>query len=372
MARAKQPSTKKDKMIEGDVSEKPAQEKDSHPFGASAEESRPVQTSGPVPLIPLASLVLSVIALGFASFAVWKSDQIAAVKESKSEAIEKRLSASEAMITANGISLQKEIFALTERYDQIYNAVLSNDLVETDKVSNNDTVNRNEAKNAAARIDKRFVALEMAVKDLADVMTTERTNMTFSNVAEVDAEQKAGSDLSVTPDQASLLIISGLLADNMSGAPLNRWIKLLQALADQGATIPGLEQLRMAATPTPERSLSLIQAAYDLVPQMIKALNQADNDTGFLEKTGAKLGQLIRLREIGRGADGNELALRAFESALAIQDLNGAVRAAGQWGGADLPSLKNWIGLAQSRQSLDRAVSALVTDRLAGALSVQK
>ena len=66
---------------------------------------------------------------------------------------------------------------------------------------------------------------------------------------------------------------------------------------------------------------------------MTKALNQADNASGFLGKTGAKLGQLIRLREIGSGADGNELALRAFESALAIQDLNGAVRAAGQWAG---------------------------------------
>ena len=105
---------------------------------------------------------------------------------------------------------------------------------------------------------------------------------------------------------------------------------------------------------------------------MTKALNRADNDSGFLEKTGAKLGQLIRLREIGSGADGNEMALRAFESALAIQDLNGAVHAAGQWTGPDLPSLKNWIGLAQSRQSLDRVVSALVADRLAGAVSVQK
>ena len=65
------------------------------------------------------------------------------------------------------------------------------------------------------------------------------------------------------------------------------------------------------------------------------------------------------------------MALRAFEGALAIQDLNGAVRAAGRWAGPDLPSLKKWIGLVQSRQSLDRAVSALVADRLASALSVQ-
>ena len=104
---------------------------------------------------------------------------------------------------------------------------------------------------------------------------------------------------------------------------------------------------------------------------MTKALNQADNDSGFIKKTGAKLGQLVRLREIGSGAEGNELALRSFESALATQDLNGAVRAASRWSGPDLPPLKSWIGLAQSRQNLNRVVSALVADRLAGALAVQ-
>ncbi len=223
----------------------------------------------------------------------------------------------------------------------------------------------------AAKIDQRFVALEMTVKDLAAVMTKKRTDTYVSNIVGLSANKKGNSDFGVSPDQASLLIISGLLADNMMGASLSRWINLLQELVDQGATIPDLEELRIAATPTPERSLSLIQAAYDLVPKMTKALNQADNDSGFFEKTGAKLGQLVQLRKIGSGAGRNELALRAFESALAIQDLNGAVRAASRWAGPDLPSLKNWIGLAQSRQSLDRVVSALVAERLAGALSLQ-
>ena len=366
MAKAKQPSTKRDEMIEGDVLEKPAQAKESRPSGASAKATRPVPTSGPVLLIALASLVLSVIALGFATFAVWQNDQIAAVDESKSESVEKRFAASDATIEANKISQQKDIVALKKQVD-----ALSNNLIDTEKTSNNDAANKNDTKRVAARIDQRFVALEMAVKDLAAVITKKRADTTVSNMAGVGANKKASSDFSLTSDQATLLIISGLLADNMMGAPLNRWINLLQVLADQGANIPDLDQLRVAATPTPERSIGLIQAAHDLVPQMTKALNQADNDAGFLEKTGAKLGQLVRLRAIGSGADGNELALRAFESALAIQDLNGAVRAAGQWAGPDLPSLKNWLGLARSRQSLDRVVSTLVAERLAGALSVQ-
>ena len=366
MAKAKQPFTKRDEMIEGDVLEKPAQAKESRPSGASAKATRSVPTSGPVLLIVLASLVLSVIALGVASFAVWQNDRIAAVDESKSEAVEKRFAASDATIEANKISQQKDIVALKKQVD-----ALSNNLIDTEKTSNNDAANKNDTKRVAARIDQRFVALEMAVKDLAAVITKKRADTTVSNMAGIGANKKASSDFSLTSDQASLLIISGLLADNMMGAPLNRWINLLQVLADQGANIPDLGQLRIAATPTPERSISLIQAAYDLVPQMTKALNQADNDSGFLEKTGAKLGQLVRLRAIGSGADRNELALRAFESALAFQDLNGAVRAAARWAGPDLPSLKNWLGLAQSRQSLDRVVSTLVAERLAGALAVQ-
>lgn len=365
MAKTKQPSTKRDEMIEGDVLEKPALAKESCPSGASAKATRSVPTPGPILLIALASLVLSVVALGFASFAVWQNDQIAAVDGYKSEEVEKRFAASEASIELNKISQQKAIVALSKRVD-----ALSNNLVDIDKPSYNDAVNENDTKRGAARIDQRFVALEIAVKDLAAAMTKKRADTSVNNVAGVGAVEKASSDFSITPDQASLLIISGLLADNMMGAPLNRWINLLQALADQGATIPNLDQLRMAATPTPERSLILIQAANDLVPLMTKALYQADPHSGFLEKTVAKLAQLVRLREIGSGADGNELALRAFESALAIQDLNGAVRAAARWAGPDLPSLKSWIGLARSRQSLDRVVSTLVADRLAGALSV--
>ncbi len=371
MAKAKQSSAKRDEMIEGEVLEKPVHDKESRPFGASATATRWVQTPGPALLIALVSLISSIIALGFASFAVWQNDQIAIVDESKSEAIEERFAVSEATIVANKISQQKAIVALGKRVDQLSKAALSNNLADTEKARNNDAVNNKDTKRVAVRIDQRFVALEMAVKDLAALMTKKRAETTVDNATGVGANKKASSDFSITPDQASLLIISGLLADNMMGAPLNRWINLLQVLADQGATIPDLDQLRMAATPTPERSLSLIQAAFDLVPQMTTALNQADNDSGFLEKTGAKLGQLVRLREIGSGAEGNALALRAFESALAIQDLNGAVLAAGRWVGPDLPSLKSWLGSAQSRQSLNRAVSALVADRLAGALSVQ-
>jgi hypothetical protein len=371
MAKPKQPSPKADEIIKGDVLKKPAQAEELCPSGAPAKTSRPVQTSRRFLWISLASFVSSVIALGFACFAVWQNDHTGAVEERYSEWAEKRFAAMEATISANGISQQKAIMALRKRFDQLSDAALSNNLVDTDETSNTDSVNKVDTKHVSTGIDQRFVALEMAVKDLAAAMATKRADTTVINSTGGGVNRNVSSDFSLRSDQTILLILSGLLADNIAGAPLNRWINLLQTLADRGAIIPELHQLRIAATPTPERSISLIQTAHELVPQMTKALNQVDNNSGFLEKTGAKFVQLIRLREIGSGADGNELALRAFENSLAIQDLDGAVRAASQWTGPDLPSLKDWVGLAQSRQSLDRLVSALVADRLADALSAQ-
>ena len=166
MAKAKQPSTKTDDMIEGDVLEKPAQARESRPSGASAKATRSVPAPGPVLLIALASLVFSVVALGFASFAVWQNDQVAVVDGSKLEAVEKRFAALEATIEANKISQQEAIVALSKRVD-----ALSNNLVDIDKPSYNDAVSENDTKGGAAGIEQRFVALEIAVKDLAAAMT---------------------------------------------------------------------------------------------------------------------------------------------------------------------------------------------------------
>ena len=64
----------RDEMIEGDVLEKPAQAKSRAHLVLSQSNSIGPDI-WPVLLIALASLVLSVIALGFASFAVWQNDQ---------------------------------------------------------------------------------------------------------------------------------------------------------------------------------------------------------------------------------------------------------------------------------------------------------
>ncbi|MGB0584628.1 MAG: hypothetical protein ACPGMT_06080, partial [Candidatus Puniceispirillaceae bacterium] len=136
--------------------------------------------------------------------------------------------------------------------------------------------------------------------------------------------------------------------------------------------ITGLAPLQNAANPIPDSPHQLLQKAYDLVPQMTAALTHAADNAGFLEKIGAKLGQLVQLREIGDGAGGNAAALDDFETALALQNLGGAINAAGQWSGSDLPSLDAWLTAAKARQTLDKAVNGLVTGYLATAIDVQQ
>ena len=346
MAKTKQPSANVGDMIEGNPVEKPIQ---------PGKLRLLAKESGPVFLTALAALILSGIALGFASFAVWQNSHSAMVAKpptsgvALSEAIDQRFNALKAKIVANGKSQQQAIAAFSQRLDQrTTGAPLDN------------------AEMVGAEIDQRFAALEILVEDLVAAIHIQPANDTDGVV-----NNEVGSDFSITPDQASLFVVSGLLADNMSGASLDRWTALLQGLANQGVSIPNLAQLLTVATPTPDRPLDLIRAAFDLVPQMTAALSRATDDAGFLEKIAAKLRELFHLRKIGDGAEGNEAALSAFETALASQDLDESVRAADQWLGPDVPSLKKWMAAAQRRQSLDQAVSLLVTDRLANIIALQ-
>ena len=369
MAKSKQPSAKAEDTIEGDGVKNRTQPEKLRPHLVS------VKPSGPIFALALAAFVLSFIALGFATFAVWQNSQrpkneplkseVDASNIVASEAIKNRFATLEATLAAYENSQKKAIAALSQRLDRQADVTPLPDFRDTEKFISNDTTQ------ATARIDQRFAALEIAVKSLAAAATGKPVDAISSNSPAGGVAEQTRLDFGVNPDQVSLLIASGLLADNIVGASLDRWISLLQGMVDRGSIIPGLAELRIAANPTPERPLSLIRTAHGLVPQMTQALNQASDDAGFLEKTGAKLGQLIRLREIGDGAEGNEAVLHAFETALSIQDLEGMSRAAGQWSGPDVPSLKNWIAAAQRRHSLDRAVNALVTDRLANVIAVQ-
>ena len=384
MAKSKQPSAKMGDTIDGDAVEKPAdQTVPPHASAPNYSQTTPPR-SGPSSkagsLITFAALALSIFAVSLASFALWQqrqntADIVAPMPVSNSDAKEladiansdlaNRLATLESQLTADRQSQQSALAALQDQ------------MAAPSTPTANNSQNNNFGSDAKADIatirndmDQRFAALEAA---LANQVLPVKAGKGASDNA--DSQPAADTQPASTGKQMTaptgLLVVSGLLADNLAGQPLDRWLALLEGLADRGANITGLAPLQNAANPMPDSQHQLLQKAYDLVPQMTTALNHAADNAGFLEKTGAKLGQLVQLRAIGDGAGGNAAALGDFETALALKDLGSAINAAGQWSGSDLPSLDAWLSAAKARQTLDKAVNGLVTDYLATAIDVQ-
>ncbi|MDA9597997.1 hypothetical protein N9S15_00820 [bacterium] len=370
--------------IDGDAVEKPA-DQTVPPHASAPNHSQPatppgVPSSNAGSLITFAALALSIFAVSLASFALWQqrqntADIVALMPVSNSDAKEladiansdlaNRLATLESQLTADRQSQQSALAALQDQ------------MAAPSTPPANNSQNNNFGSDAKADIatirndmDQRFAALEAALANQALPAKPGKDASDNANSQPAADTQPASTGKQMTAP-AGLLVVSGLLADNLAGQPLDRWLALLEGLADRGANITGLAPLQNAANPMPDSQHQLLQKAYDLVPQMTTALNHAADNAGFLEKTGAKLGQLVQLREIGDGAGGNAAALADFETALASKDLGSAIKAVGQWLGSDLPSLNAWLAAAKARQALDKAVNGLVTDYLAIAIDIQ-
>jgi len=320
------------------------------------------------------------LAVGIAGFAIWQqrqntADIAALMPASNSDAKEladiansdlaERLAALESQLAADRQSQQAALAGLQDQ-------MAAPSTPPADNSQNNDFGSDAKADIATIRndMDQRFAALEAALaKQAPPLKASEGASDNANSLPAADTQPVSTGKQMTAP--AGLLVVSGLLADNLAGQPLDRWLSLLQGLADRGANITGLAPLQNAANPMPDSQHQLLQKAYDLVPQMTAALNHAADNAGFLEKTSAKLGQLVQLRAIGDDAGGNAAALGDFETALALKDLGSAIKAAGQWSGSDLPSLDAWLAAAKARQALDKAVNGLVTDYLATAIEIQ-
>ena len=393
MAKSKRPSAKIGDTIDGDAVEKPADQTAPPHASASKHSQTAPPPSGPSSgvssnagsLFTFAALALSMFAIGLASFAIWQQRQntvdIAAhmpannsdEKESANIAnlgpsnsdLADRLAALESQLAADRQSQQSALAALQDQM-----AAPSSPPADNSQI--NDFGSDAKADIATIRndMDQRFAALEAALANQVPPVKAGEVAGDNADSQPAAVKQPASTSPQMTAP-TGLLVVSGLLADNLAGKPLDRWLSLLQGLDDRSANITGLAPLQNAANPMPDSQHQLLQKAYNLVPQMTAALNHAADNAGFLEKTGAKLGQLVQLRAIGDGAAGNAAALGDFETALALKDLGSAIKAAGQWSGSDLPSLDAWLFAAKARQTLDQAVNGLVTDYLATAIEIQ-
>jgi len=398
MAKSKRPSAKIGDTIDGDAVEKPADQTVPPHASASKHSQTAPPPSGPSSgvlsnagsLFTFAALALSMFAIGLAGFAVWQQRQntvdiAALMPASNSDAKESanianlgpsnseegnsdladRLAALESQLAADRQSQQSALAALQDQM-----AAPSSPPADNSQI--NDFGSDAKADIATIRndMDQRFAALEAALANQVPPVKAGEVAGDNADSQPAAVKQPASTSPQMTAP-TGLLVVSGLLADNLAGKPLDRWLSLLQGLDDRSANITGLAPLQNAANPMPDSQHQLLQKAYNLVPQMTAALNHAADNAGFLEKTGAKLGQLVQLRAIGDGAAGNAAALGDFETALALKDLGSAIKAAGQWSGSDLPSLDAWLFAAKARQTLDQAVNGLVTDYLATAIEIQ-
>ena len=162
-----------------------------------------------------------------------------------------------------------------------------------------------------------------------------------------------------------LLLASGLLADNLAGQPLTQWIDLLQQHSHVTGTDTRFAALVNAAAAKPEPIPLLMRRAQMLQPLLVAALNAAADDAGFLQRAGARLGQLVQLRAASPDQAGNAGAVQAFETALIQQDFDGVLISLGGWEG-DMPdAVDKWRLAAEQRRALDAAVRATVTGLLA-------
>ena len=398
MAKSKRPSAKIGDTIDGDAVEKPADQTPPPHASASKHSQTAPPPSGPSSgvlsnagsLFTFAALALSMFAIGLAGFAVWQQRQntvdiAALMPASNSDAKEStnianlgpsnseegnsdladRLAALESQLAADRQSQQSALAALQDQM-----AAPSSPPADNSQI--NDFGSDAKADIATIRndMDQRFAALEAALANQVPPVKAGEVAGDNADSQPAAVKQPASTSPQMTAP-TGLLVVSGLLADNLAGKPLDRWLSLLQGLDDRSANITGLAPLQNAANPMPDSQHQLLQKAYNLVPQMTAALNHAADNAGFLEKTGAKLGQLVQLRAIGDGAAGNAAALGDFETALALKDLGSVIKAAGQWSGSDLPSLDAWLFAAKARQTLDQAVNGLVTDYLATAIEIQ-
>jgi len=400
MAKPKQPSARPGDMIDGEAVEKPAQTISPKKAGtkndtASSDAAPSDAVSGapdskllakPLPMfqaIIFAALGLSVFAIGLAGFAIWQHRHhaaemaVARAAVANQQNLEKRQTSPDINSTIDQAALDERLAALMARLareresQQAALAALQDQLA---KIVSNAAPNQvldlasSDLATWRADMDRRFAALEAGLADRAIRKTPSQAAQETSVPA--DPANRLSTSQAGLPStgQTGLLVVSGLLADNLAGQPLDRWVQLLQGLVDRGVPVAGLDQLRQTANPLPASAPQLIQDAYNLVPQMTTALNRAGDNAGFLEKIGAKIGQLVQLRPIGDAADGNAMALRQFEAALAVKNLAAALRAAEQWSGVDLPPLDRWVQAATARQSLDKAVNVLVTSHLAAVI----
>jgi hypothetical protein len=335
------------------------------------------------PLMPPLALGLSCIALIIAGYALWQTSVTATVS---SEPMSSSVSSDRFVTTGPAVTA---LVGRVDRLDAELAAALAAYKAEVtslqDRIDAAETTAVPSAPQAdlSAGLERRLAALESGVKRALARGDNPPADPPAADPAVVDpkvadsavADRSRSAVPAAPPPKPSssgvgLLLASGLLADNLAGQPLTQWIDLLQQHSRAIGAPSRFVVLVNAAAAKPESIPILMRRAQTLQPLLVAALNAAGDDAGWLERVGARLGQLVQLRAASPDQAGNAGAVQAFEAALIQQDFDGVLTALGGWQG-DLPdAVDTWRLAAEQRRALDAAVRATVAGLLAKAMEI--
>ena len=164
---------------------------------------------------------------------------------------------------------------------------------------------------------------------------------------------------------ASLVAVSGLLADNMAGRPVKQWHDILRTLVQKGALDFDMESLSAMLAQNPPSRVALLDDADQVIADMADVLHGKDLDESLMGQAASKIGKLVNLRPTDLAADSPAGQLAAFEAAVTARDFDAALQAAQDWRGDDVSALREWQAAAMARQQLDAVVMQLVAVVLA-------
>lgn len=380
--KAKKPSTE---TIEGDAVEKPASAGSSEHKTATPATSDNGGKGFSVGIIT--ALSLAFISVAVALFSLYQSqNQNVPVKDATAEQID----------------------ALTLRLADLEKIVDENKLVDEDarrdleamvarqaEAMPKDDITGDEMTQRLAALADRLAVVEDSMSEVAvsEVALPESVAPEISSVTDATSEiaqsDKTAPAVETDSDrllsrvqtqpaqpisvlsQASLVAVSGLLADNMAGRPVKQWYDILQALGKEGALDFDMEALSGVLAENPPSRADLLDDADQVIAAIADNLQTKDADESLLGQAGAKLGKLVNLRATDLAADTPAGQLAAFEEAVTKDNFDAALQMAQKWQGRDVPALTTWQAAAMTRHQLDATIMQLVAAVLADMAEAQ-
>ena len=380
--KAKKPSTE---TIEGDAVEKPASAGSSEHKTATPATSDNGGKGFSVGIIT--ALSLAFISVAVALFSLYQSqNQNVPVKDATAEQIDAltlRLADLEKIVDENKLAdeeARRDLEAMVARQAEA---------MPKDDITGDEMTQR------LAALADRLAVVEDSMSEVAvsEVALPESVAPEISSVTDATSEiaqsDKTAPAVETDSDrllsrvqtqpaqpisvlsQASLVAVSGLLADNMAGRPVKQWYDILQALGKEGALDFDMEALSGVLAENPPSRADLLDDADQVIAAIADNLQTKDADESLLGQAGAKLGKLVNLRATDLAADTPAGQLAAFEEAVTKDNFDAALLMAQKWQGRDVPALITWQAAAMTRHQLDATIMQLVAAVLADMAEAQ-